>query len=64
MNIEPTTTDRIIYTLVILFCTMMVKCNATRIREGEPWEKTPSIALGFMWAAIGVGVLLLALGWL
>lgn len=64
MITPPTVVDRLIYTVIILFCAWMVKHNESRIREGEPWERVPSIALGFMWAAVGAGAFLLALGWL
>jgi hypothetical protein len=64
MTIEPAITDRVIYALIILVCAVMVNSNTTRIRIGEPWERKPSIILGFIWAAVGAGAFMLAMGWL
>ena len=60
----PTVADRVVYTVIILICAWMIKCNTERIQEGERWERTPSIALGIMWALVGAGAFMLAMGWL
>lgn len=62
MNIEPTISDRVILTLLAIFCMGMGAFNEKRLQHGEPVDTVPSTILGLVWVIFGVLLLLEAAG--